>query len=101
MPAEEKEILSFIGRFTSNGRKSEVIDTFTQGCCYWFARILKERFPAGKIVYDSVENHFACSIGGNEYDITGNVTGQYSFVTWKSFSDKLERQRIKRDCINF
>ena len=42
-------ILGFIDRFTANGKRKEVIDTFSNGCCYWFANILHSRFISGEV----------------------------------------------------
>lgn len=55
---------------------SPVIECFTNGCCYWFAVILRQRFK-GKIVYDPVIGYFACKIGDAVYDIRGNIDKQY------------------------
>lgn len=89
--------------------ESPVIDCFTQGCCYWFAFILKERFH-GKIVYDHVIGHFACQIGTYVYDIRGRVDKYYGketfewhdWDTWEVYADKQPsgaRTRVIEDCI--
>lgn len=101
------EILSFISRFTDGGRRSEVIDTFSNGCCYWFARILKERFGApppqnteSEIVYDEVMNHFAYRYAGVVYDITGEVTNRVDcFKPWREVKDPLLVWHVIRDSI--
>ena len=100
-----KEINSFIDRFTKSGFRTEVVDCFSNGCCYWFAKILESRFylDVAVIMYDQVENHFGCMINGRVYDITGDVTDDYNWDFW----DKIFREdislyhRIVRDCINF
>ena len=110
---------SFGSRLEQIGRKSDgspsyslyspVIDCFTQGCCYWFAFILKERFQ-GKIVYDPVIGHFACQIGCNVYDIKGNIDKQYGpnffnwhdWDTWEIYANgepSGARTRVIKDCI--
>jgi len=104
------EVFKFIRRFTQGWKNKGVIDTFTNGCCYWFAYILYERFydhdawrEDVDIMYDQVENHFGCRIDGFVYDIRGDVTNSYDWQEWSSVaeSDKLLFQRILRDCINF
>ena len=92
-------IQRFIDRFTSSGHNEEVINAFTNGCCYWFARILASRF-GGTVVYHPVDNHFAAEIGGKIYDITGNI-GHDGFLPWNQYSDSAHRARIIRDCILF
>ena len=37
------KVMGFINRFTQGGKNQGTIDTFTCGCCYWFAYILFER----------------------------------------------------------
>ena len=99
----ENEILGFISRFTNKGRYRQVIDAFTCGCCWWFARILAERFTEKKpvIMYDEIKNHFGTQINGHTYDITGNVTNAYSWKPWNDIDDALLKKRIIRDCIQF
>ncbi len=105
-----EEVMKFINHFTHNGEYKEVIDTFTHGCCYWFASILWDRFydcdlniSYGVMMYDEVMNHFGCWIDGIVYDITGDVTNKYNWQPWGSFmeQDELLTERILRDCINF
>ena len=97
-----KEILEFIKNFRVFGH--EIIDCFTRGCCYWFAFILHERFkPYAEIYYNDLENHFACKIGKNLYDIMGNCNNLYQgkWEIWDNFQtkDPSLSKRIKRDCI--
>ena len=97
----EKEVLVFISKFQNEG----TIKTFTEGCCYWFARILKERFH-GIIMYNSVDNHFASLIDTHLYDITGNISDKIeicdSWYEWDEYKklDSLETERIYKYCIN-
>ena len=98
-------ILGFIDRFTANGKRKEVIDTFSNGCCYWFANILYNRFMLDSrcaIMYDQVANHFGCLINNVVYDITGMVTHDYSWEPWRDIHEKdpLLFERIVRDCID-
>ena len=86
------DILAFIRRF----RDAQTV--FLNGCCYWFARILAERFGA-EICYDNVSNHFVGKIGDAYYDVTGEVHGTY--VPWSTYEafDSLDYGRVVRDCI--
>ena len=101
-------VLKFIARFTNNGKRQEVIDTFSCGCCYWFAEILWNRFcfdPIVYIVYDPVINHWACCIDYRIYDITGDITDneEYQWHDWNRFmyQDTSLTKRLYLDCINF
>ena len=93
-------MINTVIRFIENFQNLGTIDTFTQGCCYWFAVILKERFQ-GTIMYNPVDNHFASLIDGHLYDITGELTIDGSWYEWEIYSkiDTLETDRIVRDCI--
>lgn len=104
-------ILDFIARFTNNGKRQEVIECFSCGCCYWFAEILWNRFTLDVvdtdcyIIYDPIINHWACCIDGRAYDITGDITDneEYSWHDWNRFmyQDTSLTKRLYRDCINF
>lgn len=100
-------VQKFIARFNHNEKYEEVIDTFKNGCCYWFARILYERFSFEAdeiyIVYDEVINHWGCYIDGLVYDISGEVTTDYNWELWSAVMarDELLAARLVRDCIYF
>lgn len=94
----EEEILYFIGHF----RKA--VETFTTGCCYWFAYILKGRFPEAELIYLPVTGHFVSRIGGRFYDATGDVTECYENETqipWEEMDkfDSNVRKSVERDVI--
>lgn len=101
-----EEVIAFINRFTNNGKRQEVIECFTCGCCYWFALMLDVRFwpdcnDNTIVMYDQVTNHFGCEIQGRVYDITGDVTDEYFWKPWSvvCMQDPLLEKRITRDCI--
>lgn len=96
MPKDE--VTRFIARFNPE----ETRYTFTNGCCYWFAKILEQRFD-GEICYNPVENHFATKIKRKFYDITGEITDVRDYVSWDCFKmfEPLASGRITRECINF
>ena len=81
--------------------REQIEKCFTSEMCYWFAFLLANRFPGGEIVYDEVANHFGCEIGGQVYDITGNVTNSYNWMPWLKFiyKDTALTKRVVRDCI--
>lgn len=101
---KNNEVLNFIKRFQNEG----TIKTFTNGCCYWFAKILDERFNfvQSRIMYNEIDNHFATLIGINLYDITGNLGDIRDLKGWEDWwyfigKDKALTERIFRDCIDF
>ena len=94
---KRKIVLDFIRNF----KGSE--DTFLNGCCYWFAHILKSRFR-GLTYYDQIGGHFIHKIGSNYYDIRGDVTEEYQdkvLVCWDTYpkEDPTHYKRIVRDCV--
>ena len=95
------EVVSFIDHFQNLG----TIDIFTNGCCYWFAKILEERFE-GSIMYNPVDNHFATLIDTHLYDILGEIPGDIriddNWYFWDEYEklDPLETGRIYKYCIN-
>lgn len=100
-------VARFTDRFTGNGTRQEVINTFSNGCCYWFAKILTERFrsdtPYCWLMYDEVANHWGAHIEGHVFDITGDVTYSYNWRKWDivMYEDELLTERLFRDCILF
>lgn len=104
-------VMKFIARFTNNGKRREVIECFSCGCCYWFAEVLWNRFTLEvvdtncDIVYDPIINHWACRIDDRIYDITGDITDnkEYRWEDWNRFmfQDMALTKRLLRDCINF
>lgn len=83
----------FIAKFKQSNRNKVMEDTFLHGFCYYFAVILKNRFPTGTILYDKEAAHFVFSYENKLYDITGNVTNQYhnTSPTWNA--------TITKECI--
>lgn len=74
------------------------------GNCYYFAIILKTRFPEGDIYYDTIDGHFIFKLQDTFYDYTGAVnefTDVNAVIKWDDFDkyDSLLKQRIIRDCI--
>ena len=91
-----KDILDFIYRRFTNDCN------WLNGNCYYFALILKNRFN-GTIFYDVIDGHFATQIDGLKYDWNGIVKeeGNHIYIEWDKFEeyDRLQKQRIIRDCI--
>ena len=82
---------------------------FSQDChwrdgnCYYFALILKDRFPESRIVYDTIYGHFFIEYKGKCYDHSGELVlpgGAYA-IYWDEFDkyDNNQNQRIIKDCL--
>ena len=93
-----KPVLAFIDRFAKG--RPEVVECFTQGCCYWFALALSARF-GGRLVYDQTEGHFASEIGGVVYDITGVAKGTWTY--WRDLcrEEPNVARNVRENCIEF
>ena len=94
------QILDFIRQF----QKPDTMDVFSNGMCYWFAEILKTRFPGGYILYNNIINHYTYYYDGIQYDIKGAhpMLAYSGEATWEDFKDldDLLTCRLYRDCIN-
>lgn len=90
------KILNWISHF------KDAKQTFSNGCCYWFAYMLNARFGA-TIWYAPIDGHFVGEINDKFYDINGVYTPNEEMIKWDDIqiSDPLWASRIKRDCINF
>ena len=91
------EIVEFIRRrFPDNCH-------WLDGNCYYFALILLDRFPIGRILYDVIDGHFVCEIDGRKYDWSGVVeeSGEHNWIEWDKFPeyDILQCNRIVKDCL--
>lgn len=93
-----EEILDFISRrFGPYDEDSE----WMHSNCYYFASILNERFPGGRIYYDVVVGHFVYEYDGVYFDYSGIIPYSDDFVAWDKFDeyDSYQKERIIRDCI--
>ena len=81
-------------------RRFPVDCNWLSGNCYYFAVILKARFPDGQIVYDPIAGHFLFYWHGSLYDYTGKVELR-PCVRWSEYDDydAAQKKIIVRDCI--
>lgn len=93
---EDDEVLEFIDR-----RFFDACEIWENENCYYFALILKDRFPDGAIVYDVIDGHFMFRRDGVFYDHTGIVHPDGYIVDWDDFDeyDSIQKKRIVRDCL--
>ena len=89
------EILEFIQR------RFKKDCNWVDGNCYYFAIILKDRFPEGKIFYDVIHGHFVFKYQDELYDWNGIHNSDGFLVDWESFDeyDSVLKKRIIRDCV--
>lgn len=97
----KNKVLDFISKFQNDG----TIKTFTEGCCYWFAIILCERFNMSgnttSIVFNPISGHFAANIDGNMYDVTGEIPQSDEWTSWDKWlkEEPVYGETVIRDCI--
>lgn len=91
----QDEVLEFINRRFKKDCK------WVDGNCYYFAIILKDRFPKGSICYDVIYGHFVFLYKNRLYDWTGLYNNAGNLVEWDKFKeyDSLVYERVVRDCI--
>lgn len=94
----KNDVLSFIKIFR---RYSDSVELFTNCACYWFAKILNERFPSSYIVYNPEDVHFATWIDGDVYDITGILDSVNDpWFDWEQYKeDAIDSDEIERLCV--
>ena len=92
-----EEILDFIKRrFRNTDAK------WTDRNCYWFSKILTERFPTLSIYYLPIEGHFVAGDGESFYDYKGElVASKYKIISFADiqYADPLWYERLVRECI--
>ena len=90
-------ILEFINRRFKND------NDWLTGNCYYFAIILKTRFPEGSILYDVITGHFVFYINNKKYDWSGVVIdNEYSkYILWDDFKnyDSIQFKSVIEGCI--
>lgn len=106
-----KDVIEFVARRFPNAKEDL---HWVSGNCYYFAVILKTRFPLGHIIYDVIDGHFLflynnllIDASGSTYIDTVPIIGDDNFkitdtlIVWDYFDkyDSLQYQRIIRDCI--
>lgn len=91
----ENEVLEFIQR------RFKINCNWLNGNCYYFAIILKDRFPEGTIYYDVIWGHFVFKYHDEFYDWNGVVERFGYLVEWDKFEeyDAAEKVRVIQGCI--
>lgn len=93
-----------------NAHFSGCEDNFLFGNCYWYARILQERFSAWfntDIMYNQIENHFCCRIKTAAGSFLADIRGVFAtgepddWMPWIDYItvEPLDAARVYRDCI--
>ena len=91
------DIIDFINRRWNNNK-----ELFLTQNCYWFAKILCERFPNLIMAYLPTEGHFVTYDAENKciYDVTGKVKPQGLAISldWINKNEPEWYERLMRDC---
>lgn len=76
-------------------------EKYMNGLCYWFAYILKGRFPEGDVWYEPIMNHFYFVIDDAAFDVRGQVELPGTAIRWDEYEnfDPLHYQRVVKYCI--
>lgn len=89
----DKQILDFINR------RFAADNNWTNGNCYWAARILAARFKL-KIYYLPIQGHFVCGSHHKFYDANGIYQGTETPILAETIQsqDPLWWSHLMRDC---
>lgn len=92
----KNKVLEFIKRrFATDSR-------WLEGNCYYFAQILKLRFPEGEIYYDVIWGHFLFKLEDTFYDWSGESTMVMRPIKWDTFEkdyDRAQYHQIIKACV--
>lgn len=92
-----------INEFSGRRFPLDVWHSWINGNCYYFALILKDRFPGGDIYYDTIYGHFVYKYGTKYYDWSGvyHPRKEDDLIPWKSFKeyDSTRYNRIVENCL--
>lgn len=90
-----EEIVDFIKRRFYNTNAN-----WLNGNCYWFAKILTDRFNYLDIFYDPIVGHFVAGVDDIYYDYTGQVNPEKVYkLSYIKDNEPNWYQRILKDCI--
>lgn len=98
---QDDKVINFLSRRFPLDKDCNWLD----GNCYYMAKILKMRFPAGDIFYDVIDGHFLFNLSNKFYDFRGLVEIAESdmdhMIEWSKFDmyDPIQRKQIEQDCI--
>ena len=94
--ADESDVCQYISTWKDHQ------DEFTNGWSYAFASMLQVKFN-GVIYIVPNFSYFICKIGESYFDVTGNVTSEYSnhAISWEDYKsiNPIESARVIRYCI--
>jgi hypothetical protein len=91
------EILDFINTFKER-HPQEIEDVFSNGFCYWFAKILELRF-GGTIFFNPESIHFATLINDYLFDIYGIIDADECWIDWEDYVLTHDIDGIYHSCI--
>lgn len=98
----DKKVINFIDKFKSSNKEVITSLFLEEGYSYWFARILAERFD-GIIMFNNINNYFACKIKNVLYNINGSLSNKKSedYKEWRieKTRDSFITAKVMRDCI--
>lgn len=103
----EDKVINFIDKFKEK-HPEEITDAFLSGLCYYFAKIIQERF-GGILVFDEEQVHFAIHLRIDSKDYICDINGlseisQQELNKWWPWdeykkSNPEESKGIEKSCI--
>jgi len=93
----DEDVLNFINAIKSK-YPQQIEDTFSNGYCYWFAKILELRF-GGVIYFNPIKVHFGTLIGNKIFDINGIISDGDEWFLWDDYQYIEDTDMITNTCI--
>lgn len=95
--AKVHEVLNFIKAVKGN-HPVEIENVFSNGFCYWFAKILELRFN-GVIMFNPDTVHFATLIEEQMFDVNGLIDANGTWYNWNEYASHNYVESIVKSCI--
>ena len=67
-----------------------IIRFYTEGMCYWFAKMLNDAYPGGRMCVKSGYGHIVYYYEGKIYDIEGIHLEKAKYIPVEYFGDKID-----------
>ena len=67
-----------------------IIRFYTEGMCYWFAKMLNDAYPGGRMCVKSGQGHIVYYYEGKIYDIEGIHLEKAKYIPVEYFGDKID-----------
>lgn len=82
--------LEYADEIVINKLLNPIIRFYTEGMCYWFAKMLNDAYPGGRMCVKSGYGHIVYYYEGKIYDIEGIHLEKAEYIPIEYFGDKID-----------